>query len=315
MIAIDIERLTKTYAGELFKPRVQALRGISFQVAEGETFGFIGQNGAGKTTTLKILMGLNRATSGTVRILGQSSEHVAIRARIGYLPEHPYFYDYLTPREFLTLYARLFGIKRFDPRPLLERVGLGADLNLRLRNFSKGMLQRIGIAQALVNNPDLLILDEPMSGLDPVGRRQLRDLLSTLKTQGKTIFFSSHIISDVETLCNHIAILHQGAIKASGQVSTLLNGGMGQKQVMLSGLSVAGFASIQSMGIRMTSLPGAPHILDRHAPQVQCVLPDTALWSVLDAARSDGAQLMSVTDARPSLEDFFMRVIAEGTPS
>ncbi len=302
MTVIDIQHLFKTYPGPLFKPRVTALSDICIQVAEGEVFGFLGQNGAGKTTTLKIMMGLNRATSGTITLLGRTHTHHAVRARIGYLPEHPYFYDYLTAREFLTLYARLFDLKRFDPLPLLRQVGLEDDLHRRLRKFSKGMLQRVGIAQALINDPALLMFDEPMSGLDPMGRRLVRDLIMDLKARGKTVFFSSHIISDIETLCDRIAILHKGAIKAVGAINALIQPGGFQKQVVFTGLSDAGRQAFGARGWVPTAVIGGLAVSARS---------DQDVWHILDLVQKHDGRIVTLSDVKPSLEAFFMRTISE----
>jgi ABC-2 type transport system ATP-binding protein len=302
MVVIDIQNLTKSYPVDLFKPKVTALHGISLQVMQGEVFGFLGQNGAGKTTTMKIMMGLGRPTSGTVTLLGRPHDDVAVRAQIGYLPEHPYFYDYLTASEFLRLYARLFGLSRFDPLPLLKQVGLEEALHQRLRKFSKGMLQRIGIAQAMINSPALLVLDEPMSGLDPVGRRQVRDLISRLKEEGKTVFFSSHIISDVETLCDQIAILHKGAIRVRGSIEELI-GKTGGKQIVIDGANPAIKNGLSAAGLTLTDLPTGTAVT---APD------DDAVWKILDQVRGQGGRIVSISDGRQSLEAFFLQTISGG---
>lgn len=300
MVVIDIQNLTKRYPVDLFKPKVTALHGISLQVMQGEVFGFLGQNGAGKTTTMKIMMGLGRPTSGTVTLLGRPHDDVAVRAQIGYLPEHPYFYDYLTASEFLRLYARLFGLSRFDPLPLLKQVGLEEALHQRLRKFSKGMLQRIGIAQAMINNPALLVLDEPMSGLDPVGRRQVRDLISRLKAEGKTVFFSSHIISDVETLCDQIAILHKGTIRVRGRIDALV-GKTGGKQIVIDGANRPIRDGLSAAGFVPTDTPTGLAVT---APD------DDAVWKILDRVRGQGGRIVSISDGRQSLEAFFLQTIS-----
>jgi len=301
MTVIDICDLTKTYAGDLFKPCTTALGGISLQVRQGEIFGFLGQNGAGKTTALKIIMGLNRPTSGAVTLFGKPSDDVSVRAQVGYLPEHPYFYDYLTASEFMSLYARLFGLRRFDPAPLLAQVGLEAARHQRLRRFSKGMLQRVGIAQALINDPALLILDEPMSGLDPIGRRVVRDLILELKGRGKTVFFSSHIISDVEALCDRIAILHRGRICAVGRIDELLSDGP-HRRITVSGVGAAVRQALAEAGHDATETPeGLTFVASSNA----------AVWTILDAVHKAEGTVVSITDGRPSLEAFFMKTIAE----
>ncbi len=226
MAVIQTTGLTKEYRLGFRRRRILALDQLNLEVKEGEIFGFLGPNGAGKTTTLKILMGFIRPTSGTARLFGEEIGDVRVKQRIGFLPESPYFYDYLTATEFLSFYGRLFGLgkKIIEERTtiLLKQVGLESCGRLQLRKFSKGMLQRIGIAQALVNDPQLVILDEPMSGLDPVGRKEVRDLILQLKEQGKTIFFSSHIIPDVEMLCDRVGILVRGRLRDIGKLSEIL---------------------------------------------------------------------------------------------
>src|SRR5581483_11575315 len=216
--AIEISNLQKTYSIGFWRknPRV-ALRPLSLQVLEGEIFGYLGPNGAGKTTTLKLLMGLVFPSAGSARILGMDVSDPRVKAQIGFLPEQRYFYDYLTARELLEYYAQLSGVPGGDRsrsvQAVLDRVGLPDVAGVQLRKFSKGMLQRVGIAQAIVHNPRVVFLDEPMSGLDPMGRREVRDLIESLKQEGKTVFFSTHILSDAEALCDRVAILNQGELR------------------------------------------------------------------------------------------------------
>src|SRR5438445_1033133 len=225
--AIEIQNLTKDYeVGFWRKRKVRALNGLSLTVEGGQIFGFLGANGAGKTTTLKLLMRLIYPTSGNARILGHSINDVAMHTRIGYLPENPYFYDYLTAREFLYYCAELFGYDKAKRKGRTEEV-LGL-VNLepkswdrQLRKYSKGMLQRVGLAQSLVNDPEIVFLDEPMSGLDPVGRREVRDLIASLRSEGKTVFMCSHILSDIEVLCNSLALLKGGRVARSGSLEEL----------------------------------------------------------------------------------------------
>src|SRR2546422_39503 len=229
-MVIELTQLTKDYeTGFLRKKRVRALDHLSLEVRRGEIFGFLGPNGAGKTTTLKLLMRLIYPTSGTARILGRAIEDISMHARIGYLPENPYFYDYLTAREFLSYCGQLFGQKHSTrtsrTEALLTRVSLEKkSWNLQLRKFSKGMLQRVGLAQALINNPEIVFLDEPMSGLDPVGRREVRDLIASLRAEGKTVFMCSHILSDIEVLCDSVAILKGGRLAHTGSLAELRAG-------------------------------------------------------------------------------------------
>ena len=251
MDAIVVERLTKTY-----KPvwpwlkETTVLSDVSLSVGQGEIFGFLGHNGSGKTTTMKILLGLLRATGGRIELLGAPVTDVAVHSRIGYLQESPYFYDYLTAEEFLCFYGKLAGLSRETVRQrtpeLLERVGLTEARDRQLRKFSKGMLQRIGLAQAIIHDPELVILDEPMSGLDPIGRKEVRDLILSLRDQGKTIFFSTHIVSDVEMICDRVGILAKGKLLASGRIQDLVNKHEAQSvEVVCDGVVGDDFAAIK----------------------------------------------------------------------
>src|SRR5262245_60603552 len=227
MLAIRTEELTKDYTVGFWRPRpYRALDRVTLEIAEGEVVGFLGPNGAGKSTTLKLLMQLLYPTSGAARILGRPVGDLAVKRRIGFLPENPYFYDHLTGEELLTYFARLFGLGGTEAGArvsrVLDDVGLGAERRLRLRQYSKGMVQRLGLAQALVNEPDVVFLDEPMSGLDPLGRRHVRQLMLRLRDRGCTVFFSSHILSDAESLCSRVGILAQGRLVASGRLSEIL---------------------------------------------------------------------------------------------
>jgi ABC-2 type transport system ATP-binding protein len=226
-LAIDVHDLKKTYRTPFTRKKVEALRGVSFGVERGHIFGFVGPNGAGKTTTIRTLMGLIRPSSGRAELLGQPLSSRAARSRIGFLPESPYFYDYLTVGELCDLAGRLFGMapaarrKRADE--LIERVGLAGARGQSLKKFSKGMLQRAGLAQALMNDPELIVLDEPMSGLDPIGRKEVRDLILELRDQGKTVFFSTHILSDVEAITDRVAIIARGQLQAHGTPAELVS--------------------------------------------------------------------------------------------
>ncbi|MBI6546490.1 MAG: ABC transporter ATP-binding protein [Cyanobacteria bacterium NC_groundwater_1444_Ag_S-0.65um_54_12] len=228
-LVVDASDLTKIYPAQIGQPAKVGLSGLTLQVARGETFGLLGPNGAGKTTAQKLFLGLMRPTRGAVRIFGGRPEDPRVRTKIGFLPENPYFYHYLTGAEFLRFCGGLFGLpaKVLAERSanLLQLVGMTGAQRVQLRKYSKGMLQRIGIAQALINDPDLVLLDEPMSGLDPVGRRELREIILGLKRAGKTIFFNSHILSDVEDVCDRVGILLNGQLVALGSVPELLAGG------------------------------------------------------------------------------------------
>jgi len=226
--ALQISNLTKDYKTGFFKQRsVRALDGLTLEVRSGQIFGFLGGNGAGKTTTIKILMGLLHPTTGEAKILGQDISEIDVRRRLGYCPENPYFYDYLTPLELLNYFGEIFGLnsqkRKERSTDLLNAVGLQkSDWNKHLRKFSKGMLQRIGLAQSLLNDPEIIFLDEPMSGLDPIGRREIRELIAGLRTHGKTVFMSTHILSDIESLCDEVAILSRGKLTATGNLQDLL---------------------------------------------------------------------------------------------
>ncbi len=279
-----------------------ALEGLSLSVQQGEIYGFLGPNGSGKTTTLKILMGLMQATSGGAEILGKPLGDVQVRHRIGFLPESPYFYEYLTAEEFLAFYGHLAGLDRSvlgrKIAQLLDLVGLAEARTRQLRKFSKGMLQRIGLAQALIHDPELIVLDEPMSGLDPVGRKQVRDLILSLRDQGKTVFFSTHIIPDVEMICDRVAIVVKGKLLAEGRVDELVNPGHAQSvEVVCEGIKAGEVAAITAVATRVLQRGG--HSL--------VVLPGPEqLETVLAALRVQGGKLVSVTPQKGSLEELFM---------
>lgn len=304
-VVIEIIQLTKDYeVGFLKKRKVRALDHLSLEVRRGEIFGFLGPNGAGKTTTLKLLMRLIYPTEGSARILGHPIDDVATRSRIGYLPENPYFYDYLSGRELLEYFGALFGlpadVARARGEELLRVVGLESDrANRQLRKYSKGMLQRIGIAQALVNDPEIVFMDEPMSGLDPIGRREVRDLLLSLREQGKTVFFSSHILSDVEALCDRAAILSRGKLVRCGTVHELTGIEDSALEVVAIGIESSQLGRFSEMVSSLQSAIATPN-------GVHLVLLDEGqIDQTLALIRECGGKLVSINPRRASLEDAF----------
>lgn len=302
---IEIENLSKDYEVGFWKRRrVRALDSLSLTIAPGEVFGFLGPNGAGKTTTLKILMRLIFPSEGRAQILGCDISDRAMHARIGYLPERPYFYDYLTPREFLEYCAELFGFDRTTRRRRAEELLAIVRLeekswDKQMRRLSKGMLQRVGLAQALVNNPEVLFLDEPMSGLDPIGRREVRDLIAAQRARGATVFFSSHILSDIEVLCDRAAILRGGKLDHIGTLEELRQrGGEGRMEITLAG-DPARLATLADgiEGARAQTTPGGVRVEVEHERDVD---------TLLARARIAGARLVSVQAVGGSLEELFM---------
>ena len=309
MDAIRIERLTKQYAVGFWRPRPYvALDRLTLSVAQGEVFGFLGPNGAGKTTTLKLLMQLIFPTSGSAEILGRPVGDVAIRHRIGYLPENPYFYDYLTGEELLAYFAALHRVAAAERRArasrLLDEVGIGPERRLPLRKFSKGMLQRVGIAQALVADPDVVFLDEPMSGLDPIGRREIRELILRLRDRGCTVFFSSHVLADAEALCGRVAILAGGRLVAQGALSDILAFQAQGWELVVSHLPDGVVGQLRTAGrIRRATVLGP----QRFALELPITQAPERLFAELAA---QGARLVSLNPLRETLEDFFMRRVA-----
>ncbi len=317
--ALSIDHLCKTFdvgflgalpgAGRLaarlqirgIAQRVDAVKGLSFDVQPGEIFGFLGPNGAGKTTTIKMLMGLIRPSSGSGFLLGEPLGSRHARARLGFLPEHPYFYEYLKPVEFLDFYARLFSMTAGERKKrcmaLIDRVGLSHALNRPLRKFSKGMIQRIGVAQALINDPDLVVLDEPMSGLDPMGRKDVRDIILDLKARGKTVFFSSHILQDVEMICDRVAIVIQGQLRSLGPLTDLLKGPLDKIEVTVSSLSPEGIEALQKDAAGHHLLAGGVSFMVGEASKLD---------AFIDRVHQLGGHIQSVTPQHRSLEDLFV---------
>jgi len=300
MAAIEILGLEKTYKVGFWRKRGRlALRPLHLRVERGEVFGFLGPNGAGKTTTLKLLMGLVFPTGGTARILGKDINDVEIKAKIGFLPEQPYFYDYLTAKELLEYYAQLSGVdvkscaRKIDA--MLERVGLKDSARVQLRKFSKGMLQRVGLAQAILHDPEVVFLDEPMSGLDPMGRREVRDLMEELRQQGKTVFFSTHILSDAEALCDRVAIIHEGVLRGVGHVAELTSAVAGKVEMIWNGNGVP--AGLAALGAEC-------HVI---GDTIRAVVPEAQQEAVLDVLRRERLRLVSLMPVRSSLEDYYLQ--------
>lgn len=299
---IEIKNLTKDYeTGFWRKKKVRALDDLTLSVNSGQIFGFLGGNGAGKTTTIKILMSLLFATSGTAKILGHDISDVKMHQEIGYCPENPYFYDYLTAFELMNYFGEIFGVsgpkRKEKAAELLTKVGLAEkDWNKQLRKFSKGMLQRVGLAQSLINDPKVVFLDEPMSGLDPMGRREIRDLIAGLREKGTTVFMSTHILSDVEALCDQVAILRGGKLAATGKLDDLLaSGGEDMSfEVNASGVSAEAIGSIVG---RITKKASGVSIVVGSEKEI-----DAAIRSI----RAAGGKVLSVQPVKQSLEELFV---------
>jgi ABC-2 type transport system ATP-binding protein len=304
--AVLVSGLRKTFpVGFLHRRRRLALSGLDLRVERGEIFGYLGPNGSGKTTTLKLLMGLLHPDAGSATILGVDWRDRSWRYRIGYQPENPYLYDYLTAREYLRYVGRLFGMGRPERRrradELLERVGMAYAGDWPMRRYSKGMLQRVGLAQALVNQPELVFLDEPMSGLDPLGRRMVRDLILELKREGGTVVFSTHILSDAESLCDRVALLREGKVAAVGALNEILQVDVSHLEILVSGLDDQAAAGLPP------SVQRRNRVGDRWHLEVPATAP---LADVVQAIERSGGRVLSVSPVRQSLEEVFFREIS-----
>src|SRR6202521_2304153 len=298
--AIEIENLTKDYPfGFLHLKKKTSLEGLTMSVQSGEVFGFLGPNGAGKSTTIKLLVGLIFPTAGTARILGKSISDISMHADIGYLPEQPYFYDYLTAAELLDYFARIHDLPAQERKArvdgMLKKVGLETARKIQLRKYSKGMLQRVGLAQAILHDPKVVILDEPMSGLDPVGRREVRDIILELKRDGKTVMFSTHILSDAEVLCDRVGVIVGGKLRGVGAASEIVD------------------MKTQGMEI-LFDLPGtcnAP-LLSKATRTGDCYrlqVAEADLYAAIEQVRVAGARILSVSQVKATLEEFFMNLV------
>ena len=307
MPALATYELTKDFAIGFWRKRpYRALDRLTLEVNQGEVFGFLGPNGAGKTTTLKLLMRLVFPTSGRAEMFDRPLGDLSVRRRIGYLPEHPYFYDHLTAEELLTYFAGLFGYSGAERRArvtrLLDEVGIGAERRLQLRKFSKGMLQRVGIAQAILNDPDLVIFDEPMSGLDPLGRRDVRSLILKLRDRGCTVFFSSHVLSDAEALCSRVAILAGGRLMTTGRLTDMLAFQVRGWDLVASGVSDALLSALSPRATRIHRLGDAHYAIELPLEPP----PDRILAELASA----GAAVVSLNPIRDTLEDLFVKQVA-----
>jgi ABC-2 type transport system ATP-binding protein len=300
--AIRIENLEKAFRLGFIPKTKEILKGITFSVREGEIFGYLGPNGAGKTTTIKCLLGLIFPDKGTIEIFGQP--HLSARARqsLGFLPENPYFYDYLTAREFLEFYADLFGLSRREKdgriAALLKLVGLERAAGLQLRKFSRGMLQRIGLAQALVNDPKLVILDEPLGGLDPLGRKEIRDIIMRFKREGKTVFFTSHILQDIEMICDRVAIIVGGRVVKQGTLRDLVS-----EKVIFTEMTVAGLPAETFSGLGESVSVQGERVLLR-------VYDEKRVGDILDLVRENKGKLVSLSPRTETLEDIFVETVS-----
>jgi ABC-2 type transport system ATP-binding protein len=306
-VAIDIRKLTKQYPVPLKREAVNAVDDLNLQVQEGEIFGFLGANGAGKTTTIKILLGLIYPTVGEAYVLGAPAGDIAVKHKIAYLPESPYFYEHMTAREVVTFYAQLFGMNHEDARKRAEElvgfVGLGgkSDVNKRINEFSKGMRQRVGIAQSLINDPKVLFYDEPTSGLDAIARRDIRDLMLELKSQGKTMFLSSHQLEDVEAVCHRVSIIHKGKLRTIGSVDDLLAGE--RVELTIVGATREFVETLRPLALEI-----------RHVGETAIVAmssDEAGIVRAMDLIRDNPARLFSLIPKRRTLEDLFVEIVGE----
>jgi ABC-2 type transport system ATP-binding protein len=299
--AIEIENLSKEYPyGFLNLKKKKSLEDLTMRVETGEVFGFLGPNGAGKSTTIKLLMRLIFPDAGTARILGKSIDDVSMHKEIGYLPEQPYFYDYLTAAEVLDYFSRFHGLTANDRRErvakMLKKVGLETAKKIQLRKYSKGMLQRVGLAQAILHDPQVMVLDEPMSGLDPLGRREVRDIILELKRMGKTVMFSTHILSDAEMLCDRVGVIVGGKLRGVGTPGEMV------------GIETQGMEVLFELGAEGKTPPVVARAT-KTGERYRVQLPEAGLYGALDELKLAGARILSVSQIKPTLEEFFMNLV------
>ncbi|MBI4975244.1 ABC transporter ATP-binding protein [Candidatus Peregrinibacteria bacterium] len=307
MLAIEIKNLSKLFRAGFIMKRVKVLDNLNLDINKGEIFGYLGPNGAGKTTTIKILLGIISPTAGSVSLLGKDIKEIGVKKYVGFLPEQPYFYDYLTANEFLHFCGQLFNINRIDRQKrideLLRIVKLEESSHLQLRKFSKGMLQRIGIAQALINDPELIILDEPMSGLDPIGRKEIRDIILSLRDRGKTIFFSTHIIPDVEMICDRVGIIMAGKLQDVGYIDDMLDASISNTEIIVSNISEPLIDEIKKI---------APQCIQTSDKLLIKAENDEQISKIIETIYKHHGQLISLTPHKKSLEDIFVERINRG---
>jgi len=304
---ISVTRLSKVYRSGLRMKRVQALNDISLEVEKGEIFGFLGPNGAGKTTLIKIIMGLTEPTSGAALVFGRPPRDAAAKARLGFLPESPYFYDHLTAREFLGLATRLSAVPKSEAAGrvtgLLRLLHMESSADVQMRGFSRGMLQRMGIAQALVADPELVVLDEPMGGLDPIGRKEFRDIIVDLRDRGKTVFFSTHILSDVEMICDRVGIVIEGRMAEVGRLSEILTGDVESIEVTVKGVT----GKTQKILERVSQ-----HTIKSGGELLVTVKSEEEVDKIMAICREvGGIRVVGIVPHRRTLEDYFMAHVAK----
>jgi ABC-2 type transport system ATP-binding protein len=299
---LALDHLGKTFRVGFWGTKVQAVKDVSLTLKRGESLGYLGPNGCGKTTSIKCILSLIQPTTGKIRLFGADPSDASARARVGYLPEAPYFYDYLKPTEVLDYVGKLYGLdaatrKKRIPM-LLDRLGLSHALNRELRGFSKGMLQRVGIAQSLLSDPDLLIYDEPLSGLDPIGRKEVRELMAELRREGKSLFFSSHVLTDIETLCDSVCILDRGEVVAQGRLSELLRTDKLESEALID-------ASPEAQA-KLLALAGV-QLMEQTGDVLRLRLPTDAVPALTAAIVESHATLRELSQRRESLEELFVQ--------